>query len=144
MEHLDLAITREQEEAVYSSNDEAGNSSMSERVSQLAAAIYGEFENMIQNYGQGILDNLMPMVVNVLEQLDTAYSENQEQTLELEMLSEDNEQLITQYEREKQLRKLAETVGRPKFYSFPKGLTTILFDFLGFHFINHKVSRLPP
>eukprot|EP00795_Rhopilema_esculentum_P000009 gene9-9606_t len=108
MEHLDLAISTDQE-SVYSSNDEAGNPIMSERVSSLAAAIYGEFENLIQNYGQGILDTLMPMVVNVLEQLDTTYNEMREQTLELEMLSEDNEQLINQYEREKQLRKLAES-----------------------------------
>lgn len=110
MDHLDLAISREQE-AVYSSSDEGGNPIMSDRVSSLAAAIYGEFEMLIQNYGQGVLDNLMPMVVNVLEQLDGAYSENKDQALELEMLSEDNEQLITQYEREKQLRKLAETVS---------------------------------
>ena len=110
MEHLDLAISTDQE-SVYSSNDEAGNPIMSERVSSLAAAIYGEFENLIQNYGQGILDTLMPMVVNVLEQLDTTYNEMREQTLELEMLSEDNEQLINQYEREKQLRKLAESVS---------------------------------
>ena len=111
MDHLDLAISRDQE-AVYSSNDEGGNATMSDRVSSLAAAIYGEFEVLIQNYGQGVLDSLMPMVVNVLEQLDGAYSENKEQALELELLSEDNEQLITQYEREKQLRKLAETVSR--------------------------------
>jgi len=108
MDHLDLAVSSEQE-AVYSSNDEGGNATMSDRVSSLAAAIYNEFEVLIQNYGQGVLDSLMPMVVNVLEQLDGAYSENKEQALELEMLSEDNEQLITQYEREKQLRKLAET-----------------------------------
>eukprot|EP00794_Sanderia_malayensis_P007144 gene7144-7949_t len=108
MEHLDLALSQQQE-AVYSNNEEGSSSIMSERVSSLASGIYAEFENMIQNYGQGVLENLMPMVINVLEQLDSVYGESREQTLELEMLSEDNEQLITQYEREKQLRKLAES-----------------------------------
>ncbi len=110
MDHLDLALSQQQE-AVYSNNEEGGNSMMSERVSSIASGIYAEFENMIQVYGAGVLENLMPMVVNVLEQLDSVYSESREQTLELEMLSEDNEQLITQYEREKQLRKLAESVS---------------------------------
>ena len=53
----------------------------------------------------------MPMVINVLEQLDASYNEGNEQSVELELLAEDNEQLMTQYEREKQLRKLAESVG---------------------------------
>lgn len=50
----------------------------------------------------------MPLVVNVLESLDLAYLERDEQTAELEMLKEDNEQLQTQYEREKALRKQTE------------------------------------
>lgn len=50
----------------------------------------------------------MPLVVNVLEALDLAYLERDEQTAELEMLKEDNEQLQTQYEREKALRKQTE------------------------------------
>lgn len=52
----------------------------------------------------------MPLVVNVLESLDLAYLERDEQAAELEMLKEDNEQLATQYEREKQLRKQADQV----------------------------------
>ena len=43
-----------------------------------------------------------------LESLDLAYTENQELEVEGELLKEDNEQLVTQYEREKQLRKGAE------------------------------------
>ena len=109
MEHLDLALSRQQE-AVYSSNEEGGGSMMSERVSSLATTIYSEMEQLIQKYGPGVLENLMPLVVNVLEQLDQSYTESNEQSLELELLTDDNEQLITQYEREKQLRKLAESV----------------------------------
>ena len=47
----------------------------------------------------------MPLVVSVLESLDLAYLEKEEQLVDLEMLKDDNNQLMTQYEREKQLRK---------------------------------------
>ena len=38
----------------------------------------------------------MPLIVNVLESLDLAYTETQELEVELELLKEDNEQLVTQ------------------------------------------------
>ena len=98
-------------DVVYSSGDEGGASVMSERVSNLANSIYSEFERMIQKYDQDVVSGLMPLMVSVLEQLDSAYGDNNEQLVELEILSDDNEQLITQYEREKQLRKLAENVS---------------------------------
>ncbi|KAK6058302.1 hypothetical protein COOONC_04126 [Cooperia oncophora] len=50
----------------------------------------------------------MPLVVNVLEALDLAFLEREEAAVDQEMLKEDNEQLVTQYEREKQLRRQAE------------------------------------
>ncbi len=56
------------------------------------------------------MKNLMPLIVNVLESLDLAYTETQELEVELELLKEDNEQLVTQYEREKQLRKGSDQV----------------------------------
>jgi uncharacterized alpha/beta hydrolase family protein len=43
-----------------------------------------------------------------LENLDLAFTETQELEVECELLKEDNEQLVTQYEREKQLRKGSE------------------------------------
>lgn len=98
----------EKNDVVYSSGDEGGTTVMSERVSNLANSIYSEFERMIQKYDQEVVSGLMPLMVSVLEQLDSAYGDNNEQLVELEILSDDNEQLITQYEREKQLRKLAE------------------------------------
>ncbi len=52
----------------------------------------------------------MPHIVNMLEYLDLSYTANQEHEVELELLREDNEQLVTQYEREKQLRRGTETV----------------------------------
>lgn len=58
--------------------------------------------------------DLMPNIVNMLECLDLAYTANQEHEVELELLREDNEQLVTQYEREKQLRRTTDSVS----YSF--------------------------
>ncbi|KAJ1354187.1 JNK-interacting protein [Parelaphostrongylus tenuis] len=81
---------------------------MSEKVQNMASAIYREFELMIQKYGEDGVKTLMPLVVNVLEALDLAFLEREEQAVDQEMLKEDNEQLATQYEREKQLRKQAE------------------------------------
>lgn len=84
---------------------------MSERVSGLANSIYREFERLIRSYDEEVVKELMPLVVNVLENLDAVLLENQEHEVELELLKEDNEQLITQYEREKALRKQAEEVS---------------------------------
>jgi len=81
---------------------------MSERVSQLAAGIYQEFERMLKKYDEDVVKDLMPLVVSVLENLDDSAMKNQENEVELELLREDNEQLLTQYEREKQLRREAE------------------------------------
>ncbi|XP_048467033.1 C-Jun-amino-terminal kinase-interacting protein 4-like [Rhincodon typus] len=91
--------------------DDSNTNVMSERVSGLAASIYREFERMIRKYDEDVVKDLMPLVVGVLENLDAMFAENQEHEVELELLREDNEQLITQYEREKALRKHAEEVS---------------------------------
>ncbi|XP_038591359.1 C-Jun-amino-terminal kinase-interacting protein 4 isoform X1 [Micropterus salmoides] len=89
--------------------DDSGNSAMmSERVSGLASSIYREFERLIEKYDEDVVKELMPLVVAVLENLDSVFAVNQEHEVELELLKEDNEQLVTQYEREKALRKHAE------------------------------------
>uniref|UniRef100_A0AAQ5WZ57 C-Jun-amino-terminal kinase-interacting protein 4 n=1 Tax=Amphiprion ocellaris TaxID=80972 RepID=A0AAQ5WZ57_AMPOC len=95
----------------HSSNviDDSGNSAMmSERVSGLASSIYREFERLIEKYDEDVVKELMPLVVAVLENLDSVFAVNQEHEVELELLKEDNEQLVTQYEREKALRKHVE------------------------------------
>lgn len=97
------------DEVVYQ-DDYGSVSVMSERVSGLANSIYREFERLISSYDEEVVKELMPLVVNVLENLDSVLTENQEHEVELELLKEDNEQLITQYEREKALRKQAEEV----------------------------------
>ncbi|XP_059510139.1 C-Jun-amino-terminal kinase-interacting protein 3 isoform X6 [Stegostoma tigrinum] len=98
--------------------DDCSVSVMSERVSGLANSIYREFERLIHKYDEEVVKELMPLVVNVLENLDSVFTENQEHEVELELLREDNEQLLTQYEREKSLRKQAEE----KFIEFEDAL----------------------
>ncbi|MGH0149640.1 UNVERIFIED_CONTAM: hypothetical protein FKN15_035870 [Acipenser sinensis] len=100
------------DEVVYQ-DDYGSVSVMSERVSGLANSIYREFERLICCYDEEVVKELMPLVVNVLENLDSVLTENQEHEVELELLKEDNEQLLTQYEREKALRKQAEEVTAP-------------------------------
>nr|CAD7398715.1 unnamed protein product [Timema cristinae] len=96
-----------EQETVYGTHEDS-HVVMSEKVQSLAGSIYQEFEKMISKYDEDVVKDLMPLVVNVLECLDLSYTENQEHEVELELLREDNEQLVTQYEREKQLRKTVE------------------------------------
>ncbi|XP_029834839.2 C-Jun-amino-terminal kinase-interacting protein 4 isoform X3 [Ixodes scapularis] len=96
------------QETVYGTGNEETHDVMSEKVQTLAGNIYQEFQRMIEKYDEDVVKDLMPLVVNVLESLDLACMENQEHEVELELLREDNEQLVTQYEREKQLRKASE------------------------------------
>uniref|UniRef100_A0A1B6HEN2 RH1 domain-containing protein n=1 Tax=Homalodisca liturata TaxID=320908 RepID=A0A1B6HEN2_9HEMI len=103
---MNIMIEMEQE-TVYGTHEDS-HVVMSEKVQSLAGSIYQEFEKMIGKYDEDVVKDLMPLVVNVLECLDLSYTENQEHEVELELLREDNEQLVTQYEREKQLRKTSE------------------------------------
>ncbi|XP_046819431.1 JNK-interacting protein 3 isoform X6 [Vespa crabro] len=95
------------QETVYGTHEDS-HVVMSEKVQSLAGSIYQEFEKMIARYDEDVVKDLMPLLVNVLECLDVSYTENQEREVELELLREDNEQLVTQYEREKQLRKTSD------------------------------------
>ncbi|XP_037113257.1 lipopolysaccharide-induced tumor necrosis factor-alpha factor homolog [Syngnathus acus] len=96
----------ELEDGVVYQDDPGTSAMMSERVSGLANSIYREFERLIGKYDEDVVKELMPLVVAVLENLDSVFAENQEHEveLELELLKEDNEQ----HEREKALRKHAE------------------------------------
>ena len=102
-----MSQTEMDQETVYGTHEDS-HVVMSEKVQSLAGRIYQEFEKMIARYDEDVVKDLMPYVVNVLECLDISYTENQEREVELELLREDNDQLITQYEREKQLRKTSD------------------------------------
>ena len=64
-------------ETIYNSHDDS-HIVMSEKVQSLAGSIYQEFERMITRYDEDVVKDLMPLVVNILECLDLAYTENQE------------------------------------------------------------------
>eukprot|EP00064_Thunnus_orientalis_P013610 superscaffoldBa00002246_g13649 len=98
----------ELDDVVLYQDDSGSSAMMSERVSGLASSIYREFERLIEKYDEDVVKELMPLVVAVLENLDSVFAVNQEHEVELELLKEDNEQLVTQYEREKALRRNAE------------------------------------
>lgn len=78
---------------------------ISERVQVLAQGIYDELQGMMDAFGQESIANLMPLVVNVLENLDSALSDNQDHLTALMEVNEENETLLKQYDREKQKRK---------------------------------------
>ncbi|QQP39213.1 Uncharacterized protein FKW44_020024 [Caligus rogercresseyi] len=92
------------EDSEYMREQSHGNGNqavMNEKVQSLAGSIYEEFESMILRYDTDVVKSLMPLIVNVLESLDLSYTEIQEYEVELELLKEDNEQLVTQYERKR-------------------------------------------
>ncbi|XP_075928405.1 C-Jun-amino-terminal kinase-interacting protein 4-like isoform X2 [Petromyzon marinus] len=90
------------------SGEEEAPPAVSARVSGMAEGVYRELERLMGEHGEAVLRDLVPLVVGVLEALDAAASQGQERQVELELLREDNEQLLTQYERERTLRRQAE------------------------------------
>lgn len=85
---------------------------MSEKVQALARDVYAEFEKLMIKYDEKVVEDLMPLVVNVLEALENTHVEKEEHKAEVEVLREDNEQLLVQYDREKQLRKQLDRVRK--------------------------------
>ncbi|KAH7731433.1 JNK-associated leucine-zipper protein [Aphelenchoides avenae] len=106
---MQSSTTSSSSEVVYGAGSGTGSETservMTEKVQMLASAIYKEFESMIQKCGEENVKDLMSLVVNILESLDLAYLEKEEHLVDLEMLKEENEQLLNQYERERQMRK---------------------------------------
>lgn len=76
----------------------------------LAQGIYEELQSMVDMYGQESIGNLMPLVVNILENLDSALSDNKDHMTAIEEFTHTNELLMKQYEKEKQRRKEVEEV----------------------------------
>jgi len=98
-------------EIVYGAGGEdISHNEMSQRVQMLAASVYREFERLIKAYDENVVSELMPLIVGILESLDQVTQDKQECDVDLELVREDNEQLFTQYEREKQQKKNMEQV----------------------------------
>jgi hypothetical protein len=83
---------------------------VSERVQTLASQIYTELQRIINrcNDDEDVVGGLMPLIVNVLESLDLALIENQQFQVELELCKDDNEQLVSAFEKEKTNKKKVE------------------------------------
>lgn len=79
-------------------------------VQTMAKSVYDEFERLIQSYDENVVKDLMPLIISILESLDRAVIDKQKRDVEIELIRVDNEQLLTQYQREKQLRQNYEQV----------------------------------
>ena len=106
---MEIAAQLANPEMVYGTSQDDSHV-MSERIQSLADSVYKEFERLIKEYDENVVKDMMPLVVGILENLDQACRDKQQNEVDLELIREDNEQLITQYEREKQLRKATEQV----------------------------------
>ncbi|XP_073458777.1 C-Jun-amino-terminal kinase-interacting protein 3-like isoform X2 [Aquarana catesbeiana] len=92
-------------------DDMEGGSSLElydEMVTALAGSIYSELEKLVAAYGQEAVTGLMPLMVSVLESLESTSGRAREREDQLELLQEDNQRLLIQYERERDGRKRAE------------------------------------
>ncbi|MEQ2166251.1 C-Jun-amino-terminal kinase-interacting protein 4 [Goodea atripinnis] len=96
----------ELDEVVLYQDDSGDSDVMSERVAGLASSIYREFERLIEKYDEDVVKDLMPLIVGLLENLDSVFAANKEHVVELELLKEDNEQLVTQWSHLQTLRTL--------------------------------------
>ncbi|XP_066463796.1 C-Jun-amino-terminal kinase-interacting protein 4-like [Eleutherodactylus coqui] len=79
-----------------------------EMVTNMAGSIYTELEKLVGAYGQEAVTGLMPLLVSVLESLATTCARAREKEDQLEMVREDKQRLLIQYERERDGRKRAE------------------------------------
>ncbi|KAM8927726.1 C-Jun-amino-terminal kinase-interacting protein 3-like [Pelodytes ibericus] len=79
-----------------------------EMVSAMAGSIYAELEKLIEAFGHGAVTGLMPLLVSVLESLETTCAQAKEREEQLELMHEDKHRLLIQYERERDGRKRAE------------------------------------
>ena len=68
---------------------------------------------MVGQFGPESIGNLMPLVVNVLEDLDSALADNKLYLTALEETNEENQQLSQQFKKEKMKRKQIEEVCDP-------------------------------
>ncbi|XP_072281532.1 C-Jun-amino-terminal kinase-interacting protein 4-like isoform X2 [Pyxicephalus adspersus] len=97
-------------EEIFGDDVEGGNSLevYDEMVTVLAGSIYSELEKLVASYGQEAVTGLMPLMVSVLESLESTSARARERDDQLELLQEDNQRLLIQYERERDGRKRAE------------------------------------
>lgn len=94
----------------FSDQHPAASHVVSERVQTLASQIYNELQRIMSRLSNDdeAVSGLMPLIVNVLESLDLSIIENQQLQVELELCKDDNEQLVSAFEKEKTGKKKIE------------------------------------
>ena len=115
------------------------NNPLNEKVASLASSIYTELEKIVKLHGRDTVKDLMSILVNILEALDVAYQEKEEQIVENELLKDDYEKLLNQYEREKQSRTDTELVI---YLNLNKKNETNLINFSNRNFFKVKTHSL--
>ncbi|XP_063798791.1 C-Jun-amino-terminal kinase-interacting protein 4-like [Pseudophryne corroboree] len=97
-------------EEIFGDEVEIGNEleAYDEMVAAMAGNIYSELDKLVGAYGQDAVTGLMPLMVSVLESLATTCACAREREDQLEMVTEDKQRLLIQYERERNGRKRAE------------------------------------
>ena len=82
-------------------------------VYQTASLIGKDMEQIIETFGHSAVMDLMPKVIQVLEQLEIVVGEREKSLLELEEMRLQNERLLTEVKREaSQRRRLDEVFWR--------------------------------
>ncbi|ESO00455.1 hypothetical protein HELRODRAFT_83101, partial [Helobdella robusta] len=81
---------------------------MNEKVQNLASNVYKEFEIIISRYGSDTVNSLMPVVINILENLDQSLKEKQKLDIDFELSKVEIEHLKNQCDKEKALRRTAD------------------------------------
>lgn len=88
-----------------------GNTGLfNDKISDFANSFHIELEKIINLTGKDVVEDLVLTLVLVLEALNTAWKDKETVIVENELLKEDYEKLLKQYEREKRSRKENELV----------------------------------
>ncbi|XP_075047164.1 C-Jun-amino-terminal kinase-interacting protein 3-like isoform X2 [Mixophyes fleayi] len=97
-------------EEIFGDEVESGNvlEVYDEMVTAMAGSIYSELDKLVGAYGQDAVTGLMPLMVSVLESLATTCACAREREDQLEMVQEDKQRLLIQYDRERDGRKRSE------------------------------------
>ena len=80
-------------------------------VYETASLIGKDMEKIIENFGHDVVIDIMPKIIQVLEQLEVVVDEREKSSLEVEEMRLQNERLLTEVKREAgQRRRLDEVM----------------------------------
>eukprot|EP00800_Vazella_pourtalesii_P019998 TRINITY_DN694_c0_g1_i1.p1 TRINITY_DN694_c0_g1~~TRINITY_DN694_c0_g1_i1.p1 ORF type:complete len:190 (-),score=24.40 TRINITY_DN694_c0_g1_i1:117-686(-) len=84
---------------------ELGESDLSEDFQNAALPIYEEMEKIMLQHGKESVENLLPLIVQVFENLDSTQKDNKRYLDTINAVSADNENLNSQFEEERLRRR---------------------------------------